>query len=88
MWNNIKTWFKKSETIFLARLEIFTGFILGVVGAIDWAGLVNMDVIGLSKNQLLLFAGVFVLKGVIAEIGRRRNTVTINDQLVPANLVK
>lgn len=89
MWDNVKAWFKRSESIFLARLEVFTGFLLGVVGAIDWSGLANMDYIGLSKNQILTLAGIFILKGVIAEIGRRRGTVvTTEDQLVPVNIAK
>lgn len=88
IWDNVKAWFKKSETIFLARLEIFTGFIVGVIGAVDWIGFANSDILGLSKNQLLLLSAMFILKGIIAEYSRRRNTVTIDNQLIPTNLVK
>jgi len=88
--DRVKAFFKRSWSIFLARIEIFTGFIIGVVGAIDWAGFANIDFdAGFTNNQLFWFSIGLVIKGVISEIGRRSGTVTTtNDQLVPVNVAK
>lgn len=88
--DNVKAFFKKSWSIFLARLEIFTGFIIGVVGAIDWAGFANIDFdTGFTNNQLFWFSIGLVIKGVVSEVGRRSGTVvTTNDQLVPVNIAE
>lgn len=88
--DNVKAFFKKSWSIFLARLEIFTGFIIGVVGAIDWAGFANIDFdAGFTNNQLFWFSIGLVIKGVVSEVGRRSGTVvTTNDQLVPVNIAE
>lgn len=88
--DKVKAFFSKSWSIFIARLEVFTGFLLGVFGGIDWNALVNLDWSDAiySKNNLI-FAGILVLKGIISEIGRRAGTVTTaNDQLVPVNIAK
>ena len=88
--NKVKSFFNHAWSIFLARLEIFTGFIIGVVGAIDWSGLASIDFnAGFSNDQLFWFSFGLIIKGVISEIGRRSGTVvTTNDQLVPANIAK
>lgn len=89
MFDKIKAFFNKSWSIFLARMEILAGFIVGVIGLIDWASLANIDFdAGFSNNQMFWFAIGLVIKGVVGEIGRRQNTVTVDAQLVPANLKK
>lgn len=35
MWERIKAWFKHSETIFIARAQVFLGTLLGVVANAD-----------------------------------------------------
>lgn len=88
--DKVKAFFSKSWSVFIARLEVFTGFLLGVFGGIDWTALTTLDWSDAiySKNNLI-FAGVLILKGVISEIGRRAGTVTtVNDQLVPVNIAK
>lgn len=86
--DKVKAFFKRSWSIFLARAEIFSGFIIGVIGAIDWAGFANIDFdAGFSNNQLFWFSIGLVVKGIISEVGRRSGTVVAtNDQLVPANI--
>ncbi len=86
--DNTKAFFKRSWSIFLARMEIVTGFVVGVVAAIDWSDLANIDFnAGFSNNQMFWFAIGLTIKGIVSEIGRRANTVvTTRDQLVPANL--
>ena len=88
VWTKIKQWFNYSWSIFLARLEMLSGFLLGVVGGIDWDALANLswgDAI-YSKNNLI-FAAILLIKGIVSEIGRRAGTVTaMNSQLVAANI--
>jgi hypothetical protein len=88
--NNVKAFFKRSWSIFLARLEIVTGFIIGVVGAIDWSGFANIDFdAGFTNNQLFWLSIGLVIKGIVSEVGRRSGTVvSTRDQLVPVNLVE
>lgn len=94
MFNNlldkVKAFFAKSWSIFIARAEVFTGFLLGVFGGIDWTALTTLNWTDAvySKNNLI-FAGILILKGILSEIGRRSGTVTTtNDQLVPVNIAK
>lgn len=90
LWTNIKKWFNYSWSIFIARLEVLTGFLLGAAGGIDWTAIINMnwqDAV-YSKTNLIV-SGLIVLKGIISEVGRRSGTVTTtNDQLVPVNIVE
>ena len=86
--DKVKAFFAKSWSIFIARVEVFTGFLLGVFGGIDWTALSTLDWSDAiySKNNLI-FAGLLILKGIISEVGRRAGTVTTtNDQLVPVNI--
>ena len=69
-WDNTKLFFKRSETIFYARLQIVAGFFLAVFGAIDWTQVtVNLED---SKHSLML-AGGLIINGIITEALRRRN---------------
>lgn len=73
-WTAVKAWFKDSETIFLARMEVLVGFIIAVVGAMDWSPLMTFDLSsGFDTKQLLIVGGMIIVKGVISEIARRRN---------------
>jgi hypothetical protein len=88
--DNVKAFFKRSWSIFLARAEIVTGFVIGVVGAIDWSGFANIDFdAGFTNNQLFWFAIGLVLKGIVSEVGRRSGTVvSTRDQLIPVNIAE
>lgn len=88
--DNVKAFFKRSWSIFIARAELFTGFIIGVVGSIDWAGFANIDFgAGFSRNQTMWIAIGLVIKGIVSEIGRRAGTVeTVTSQLVPVNIAE
>lgn len=93
-WNtflaDVKAWFNKSWSIFIARLEVFTGFLVGVLGGIDWTALTNLnwqDAI-YNKNNLIVSA-MLIIKGIVSEIARRAGTVTtVSDQLVPVNIAE
>ncbi len=89
-YTDVKRFFNWSWSIFLARLELVAGFIVGAVGAIDWSGFANIDFgAGFSRNQTIWIAVGLIIKGIISEIGRRQGTVTtVNDQLVAENIAK
>lgn len=90
MIDKVKAWFNNAWSIVIARAEIFAGFVIGVVGAIDWAGFANIDFdAGFTNNQLFWFSIGLVIKGIVSEVGRRSGTVvTTQDQLVPVNVAK
>jgi len=87
--SKLKALFNKSWSIFLARLEVFTGFILGVIALIDWSSLATIDFdAGFSNTQMFWFAIGLVIKGIISEVGRRAGTTPVNNQLVPTNIAE
>lgn len=90
LFNDIKAWFNRSWSIFIARMEVLVGFILGAAGGIDWTALVNLnwyDAI-YSKTNLLV-AALIIIKGIVSEMGRRAGTVTTaTNQLVATNIAE
>jgi hypothetical protein len=88
IWADIKAWFNYSWSIFIARIEILSGILVGAFASIDWASILTLnfqDAI-YSKNNIIL-AAILIIKGIVSEIGRRAGTaVTVSDQLVPANI--
>jgi len=69
-WDNIKAFFKRSETIFYARLQVFTGFGLAVFTGIDWTTVtMKLD----DAKQSLYLAGGLIFNGILTEYLRRRN---------------
>lgn len=74
-WEEVKAFFKYSETIFIARLQSLIGLIMAVVGAVDWSpvfNLLGMDTGFSWKQTTWLGIGLF-FKGIIDELARRRN---------------
>lgn len=74
-FEEVKSFFKYSETIFIARLQSLTGLIMAVVGTVDWSPVFNL--LGLDtgfswKQTTWLGIGLF-FKGIIDELARRRN---------------
>jgi hypothetical protein len=86
--NSVKAFFIRSWSIFIARLEVLTGILVGAVGGLDWTALMNLDFKdAISSKNSLIIAGIIVVKGIVSEIGRRAGTVvTSANQLVPANI--
>jgi len=69
-WDNTKAFFKRSETIFYARLQVLSGFVLAVFSGIDWTTVtVNLD----NARHSLYLAGGLIVNGIITEYLRRRN---------------
>ena len=74
LWNKIKDFFKRSETIFIARLEAVAGFLVAVIGGLDPTALLSLDISnGVTSSTTLIFGLVWFLKGIIQEWARRRN---------------
>jgi len=61
MWSKIKTWFKDSETIFWARLQMLVGVV--------WTVLITVDLGPLLSPKAL--AVWLIVSGVITELARR-----------------
>jgi len=76
--NATKSWFKNSETIFLARLESTFGFVLGGVAGIDWNALLSLDLSNLVKDTKVLYTAVALfIHGLVLEAMRRRNATDL-----------
>jgi hypothetical protein len=89
-WTKIKAWFNYSWSVFIARLEVLTGILIGAISGIDWTAIMSLDFKDsiYSKNNIIL-AIILIIKGIISEVGRRSGTVTTsNDQLVPVNVAQ
>lgn len=69
-WQEAKAFFKYSETILLARVQVLFGFILASVTSIDWTALSGF----VSYKQAMSTAGLLVLNGMLTEYARRRNS--------------
>jgi hypothetical protein len=90
VWTKIKAWFNYSWSIFLARLEVLTGILVGAISGIDWTAIMSLDFKDsvYSKNNIIL-AAILIIKGIISEVGRRSGTVTTTqDQLVAVNIAE
>ena len=73
-WDHTKAWFKFSETIFLARFTMLSGFVVAAVGAMDWSPLFGMNIdTGFSRNQVFWLGGTTFVKGMVDEMARRKN---------------
>jgi hypothetical protein len=90
LWTDIKAWFNYSWSIFIARLEVLTGILVGVVGGLDWYALTQLDWSqGIKNTGTLIVAALLVIKGIVSEVGRRSGTVTTTaDQIVPTNIAE
>lgn len=69
-WNEAKAFFKYSETILIARAQVFSGFILAVATNVDWTALSDF----VSYKQSIALAGGLILNGILTEWARRRNS--------------
>ncbi len=74
LWDETKSWFHNRESIFIARVTAFGGFLVAALEGMDWSALLSLDFSNVVHNSqaLIVGAGIF-LHGVISEIARRRN---------------
>jgi len=80
MFQRIKDWsgWSTAGSIFIARMETLSGFLVGVVGGIDWSPLLALDFTQPIANKTLIVMGsVLVIKGLVSEMTRRNNATDI-----------
>jgi hypothetical protein len=69
-WENTKAFFKNSETILYARLQVLSGFFLAVFSSVDWTTVTaNFN----NARESLYIAFGLIANGVVTELLRRRN---------------
>jgi len=75
MWDDIKDWFKDSETIFIARLKVFLGAVVQVLTQTDFTQF------GLSPHWVLalqIFSAYLIADGLGGEWARRRRATDLD----------
>lgn len=89
-WQNFWDWCSNSGTILLGRIQMGIGFVISAIAATDWSPLYSLfgTTTEFNHYQLLGIGTSVALNGLITEWVRRRNTVTVDDRLIPANLTK
>lgn len=72
---SIKDFFKRSETIFYARLQVVVGFVIAALGAMNLSPIYALigESAGFTSRQVIALGGFAVFNGVITELARRRN---------------
>jgi hypothetical protein len=69
MWDNIKAWFKNSETILWARCQVAAGVVMAVLPSLNPISWLDS---ALSPAQRWTMAGVAIANGRWSEYLRRR----------------
>lgn len=74
-WEEVKAFFRYSETIFIARVQSLFGLIIATVGAVDWSPVFNLLGVdtGFSYKQTIWLGVGLFFKGIVDELARRRN---------------
>lgn len=70
IWGRIKSFFNRSSTIFYARLQALSGFVIAVLGAMDWSQIQYWDFA--TPNQTAWLGVGLVVNGIVTEVLRRR----------------
>lgn len=69
----VKSFFKNSWTIFVARFTAVAGLITAALGAMDWSPLLGLNIqTGFSKAQAIYLGVITFVQGLMVEIARRR----------------
>ena len=74
MWSKIKAWFKDSETIFYARLQVAAGIALAVIPTLNPVSWLDAT---LTPTQRWVTALSAIANGVITEYLRRRRATDL-----------
>ncbi len=76
--------FKNSGTILMSRLTAIVGFVVAVLGSLDWNSIANYiaNPMGITNTQLAWMGIFFVVQGISAELVRRSNTKEVDSVLV------
>lgn len=70
-WEGTKAFFKRSAVIFYSRLQALSGFVLAVLGSMDWQQISHWD-FTTPKQTAWLGIGLIV-NGIVTEALRRRS---------------
>ena len=75
-YEEVKAFFKYSETIFIARLQSLIGLFTAVIGIVDWSPVFNLLGVdtGFSYKQVTWLGLGLFFKGIVDELARRRNS--------------
>jgi hypothetical protein len=76
MWQKIKGWFKHSETIFIARLQVFLGAVVAVGSALTSDPTVSSAIQSLLDPHYIPYYIIAI--GVLTEVFRRRNATDLH----------
>lgn len=72
MWEKIKKFFKESETIFWARLQVFIGAIVAAILSVANDPSINEAIKSVLKPEYVPY--YVIAFGIITEIARRRRS--------------
>lgn len=76
VWIDILAFARYSHSLLVARLTMLSGFVVAVLGAIDWSPLLSLNIdTGFSKNQVIWLGIITFVKGILDEIARRAKGV-------------
>lgn len=88
-WDGTKAWFKRSQTIFLARAETAIGFVIMALSVADWSPLLSAGIsTGFTWAQAFTLGLIVTIRGIIGEWARRLGTVEVAGQLIPTDISK
>ena len=73
-WDNTKAFFKRSEVILYSRLQALSGFVLAILGSVDWQQITALD--WTTPKQTSWLGIGLIVNGTITELLRRRNMAT------------
>lgn len=71
LWDSTKAFFKRSSVIFYSRLQALSGFVLAVLGSMDWQQIQTWDFT--TPNQTAWLGVGLVVNGIVTEVLRRRS---------------
>lgn len=78
-WQRIRIFFKDSEVIVLARIQLLAGFAIAAVAAMDWSPLVSIGASpNFTKDQLISLGSILLIQGIVTEIARRHREPEMN----------
>ena len=75
MWDKVKAWFKRSETIFWARLQVFAGAVMATVMALANDPNISDALKSILKPEYVPYYVIGF--GLLTEILRRRRATDL-----------
>ena len=68
MWENLMAWFRDSETIFWARVQVVGGILFAVIPTLNIMPILDEN---LTPKQRWTLAAWIVFSGIVTEAARR-----------------